>query len=101
MSARSFDINTLNVKQTNITVEKSDANVLRVELHGHLVFSFFNNVIELSSCGYRTSTTKVTINRALSQLGLQDYGVFRKKGEWFLNTPKGTVEFKDGMNVRI
>lgn len=102
MSARSFDI-TKTTKQSNIRVTNNNS-ITTVELHGHPVFSFIrlNQVIQLSSCGYRTVTTKTAINRAFSQLGL-NFSVFQKRGEWFLyNRSTNTqVEFNDGMIVNL
>jgi hypothetical protein len=108
MSARSFDINKT-TKQSNIRVTNNNS-VTTVELHGHPVFSFIrlNQVIQLSSCGYRTVTTKTAINRAFSQLGLS-YTVFQKRGLWFLNKrtehenfyTNEEIEFVDGMSINL
>lgn len=101
MSASSFDIQVLNKKQSNIVVTKSSLNALDVKLHGHLVFSFWNNEIKLNSCGYKTPTTKTAINRALSQLHLS-YTVVQKKSEWFLSTPDSQlIPFTDGMSINL
>lgn len=53
----------------------------------------------LNSGGWRTVTTKTRMNQAANQFGL-GYGVYQRKGEWFVDTPDGqTLEFKDGMMI--
>lgn len=96
MSARSFDIN-LTRKQGNIQVFKELASLV-VRLHGHAVVIVEQDRITLSSCGWKTNTTKTAINNALKQLGLQ-YGIFQKKGIWYLSHPARIVEFNDGMTI--
>ena len=92
MSARSFDINVTR-KQSNIQVTKTEQGI-NVFLHGHKVVNCCFNVITLDSCGWRTPTTKVAINNALSQLGRSER-VSQVKGQWFINGQ----EFKDGMKL--
>jgi hypothetical protein len=100
MSARSFVLNKR--RQGNITVNIEN-DVTYVRLHGHLVASKneFNEVY-LSSCGYRTNTTKTAINRFLG-LTAMPYFVSQKKGVWYLhNLKSGTSElFQDGMTLNL
>ncbi len=54
------------------------------------------NTITLDSGGYETVTTKRKMNQAARQFAL-GYGVYQKRGKWFVITPKGeTVPFHDG-----
>lgn len=103
MSARSFDITKINRKQSNITVTINECGTLQVRLHGHLVFSKTGDgIITLSSCGYRTVTTKTAINRAFDQLGLSHRGVVQRKGVWWLtNRDQLSVPFEDGIELVI
>ena len=100
MSARSYDLNSTK-KQSNIRVIGDlDKEVL---LHGHSVVKIYgwNNKVTLDSCGYKTPTTKVTINRALEQI-TSGYAVIQKKGEWFLSTPDSQLTpFTDGMSINL
>ena len=102
MSARSFDITKLNKKQSNIVVVSVD-NGFSVRLHGHEVFFKNNGIVILSSCGYRTNTTKTAINRAFDQIGKPQYGVFQRAGQWFLKCGNSGVvlPFVDNMQVHF
>lgn len=93
MSARSFDIDKLNTKQSNIRVVMSGASKV-VMLHNNAIFAIDNNGFTLSSCSWRTPTTKTAINRAFSQLHM-NYRVYQVKGQWFLNK----IPFTDGMSI--
>lgn len=56
--------------------------------------------VRLNSGGWKTQTTKKRINWALDNWGFQDFGVFQKDYEWFVDTPSGTVPFENGMVLR-
>lgn len=45
-----------------------------------------------------TVTTKRKMNQAANQFGL-GYGVFQRKGDWFVTTRGGEFPFKDGMRI--
>lgn len=99
MSARSFTLD--KKKQGNILVEVK-GNVTDIRLHGHLV-AYKNAVgtIVLSSCGYKTNTTKTAINRFLELMNRSER-VVQIKGEWYLNQgTKNKVSFIDGMKVPV
>jgi hypothetical protein len=93
MSARSFELNKR--RQGNITVEQ-DESCVGVELHGTVValYDKQEGTIVLRSGGWRTTTTKTAINRALTLLGFQAQ-VSQKKGVWYI---AGTV-FQEGMTI--
>lgn len=93
MSARSFDINKLNRKQSNIKVIKEDDKLI-VLLHDNKVFELTNEGFSISSCGWKTPTTKTAINRALDQLRM-NYRISAVKGNWFLNN----LPFEDDMKI--
>lgn len=95
MSARSFDLNKVNKKQSNIQVLMvGDAKI--VLLHGHAIVKIEQDKVILSSCGWLTNTTKTAINNALKQLGLSEFQVSQKKGLWFIDGEP----FYDGYEVK-
>ena len=101
MSARTLDINKI-TKQGNIQVKK-DGSIIDVLLHGNRVLSYmplFNQIV-VSSCGWKTSTTKTTINNAFKQLN-SNYSLFQNKGIWYVSF-KGErmCEFNDGMILNL
>ena len=50
----------------------------------------------LSSGGWRTVTTKRKMNQASNQFGI-GYGVYQRKGEWFVSWKGQELPFHDGM----
>ena len=100
MSARSFDLNKVNKKQSNIVVRLEEGlypdSVKTVYLHGHAIVRIHNDYVVLDSCGWLTNTTKTAINNALNQLGLSQFKVSQVKGQWFINGDK----FRDGYEVK-
>ena len=96
MSARSFDINKYNTKQSNIRV-LNDCGFISVLLHGHCVVTIEDNhQVTLHSCGYKTVTTKTAINRALTQLN-SPVKLSQKKGIWYI----GDQVFFDGYKIDL
>ena len=94
MSARSFDINKTK-KQSNIKVMRGDG-IITVLLHGHPVVVINGTEVKISSCGYKTVTTKTAINRALEQLGIT-LRVRQAKGIWYF----GQLVFEDDMLITL
>ncbi len=95
MSARSFDLNKVNKKQSNIRVIEEDGAKI-VLLHGHAIVKIEDDKIILSSCGWSTMTTKTAINQALKQLkDVQGYSVNQVKGDWYVNG----MPFEDGFTI--
>lgn len=62
--------------------------------HGSKIITYHpDNSFTLSSCGFRTKTTKHRLN---------EFGpvkVFQKNNDWFIKTPTGSVIFFDGIRV--
>lgn len=56
------------------------------------------DTVTLDSGGWQTVTTKRKMNQAANQFGL-GYGVFQRKGEWFVTTRDGEFPFQDGMRI--
>ena len=98
MSARWFNLNG-NKRQGNITILNRD-NTRGVVFHSTVVVSIQHNQIVLNSGGYRTSTTKTAINRALTQLDNPNR-VVQIKGEWFLTDGVNKVQFFDNISIYL
>jgi len=49
----------------------------------------------LNSGGWKTRHTKNCLNDVLPY----GFSVYQKNFEWFLNTPEGTIPFKDNMEI--
>lgn len=77
----------------------SCSNVSDVYLHGHLIARVGETWIELSSCGYRTTTTKSRLNAILSAFGMDGERVFQKDFQWFVNYNGSPIPFFDGMRL--
>ena len=48
--------------------------------------------IVLNTGSWKTATTKTRMNQASNQFGL-DYGVYQKKGDWFVDYKGKTIPF--------
>jgi len=100
MSARS-----LNIKgppcQGNITVcnyknLQGRVGLTHILLHGNKIcdIDYEEKEVMLSSCGWRTNTTKTAINNVLGQLGLRNR-IYQKDHVWYI-----TMGY-DGINNEI
>jgi len=76
-----------------VTVEYGGATVHFY--HQSAVVVRDGRTLRLDSHGYRTSTTKKRINRHLPA----GYSVVQRDYDWYLETPDGREEFRDGMTV--
>lgn len=72
-----------------------------VKYHWTEVVKFNDKEIILDSNGWRTATTRSRMNQASNQFDL-NFGVFQKKGEWFVRFYDGreTVPFQDEMVIK-
>ena len=66
--------------------------------HNTKVVKWDKDKITLDSGGWRTKTTKNRMNQASNQFGL-GFQVYQSKGEWFVSTKDGEMEFEDGMEI--
>ena len=53
----------------------------------------------VNSGGWRTPTTKSRLHVIIQNLKGFGYGLRQRKGEWYLITPEGEVNFRDGMRL--
>jgi hypothetical protein len=93
-------------RATSITYHP-DGTLKAVTYHRtEVVYRYQSGEVILNSGGWRTVTTKLRMNQAARQFGLP-YGVFQKKGEWYVGRhdknggyTKGEDEkFRDGMVI--
>lgn len=85
------------------TVGKGAYTDVTVDIDG-VIITFYHQspiVIErvdettISSCGYKTKTTKKRINDTIPP----EYTVRQEDSDWYLDTPDGRREFRDGMGI--
>ena len=87
-------MNQLSTYRTTV-VEKGDE--LAVTYVSTAIVKRNGNQITLDSGGWETVTTKRKMNQAAQQFRL-GYGVYQKRGKWYVTTPAGaTVPFYDGI----
>ena len=90
------------LKSSNTQVRWSDdQSFVEVLLHGHIIASinYATSVMVLSSCGWKTTTTKSRLNAILSDL-VPGARIFAKSYEWFITGDDGkTAEFSKVENV--
>lgn len=72
-----------------------------VYLHGHKIatVNLYDQVIKVSSCGYRTATTKSRLNAILREF--TDYSIQQRKHEWYLVSKYSDTTFEDDTLVVI
>lgn len=78
-------------------------NVVRVDgetigqLYNTVIFKTRGDSIILDSGGWYTAHTKKCMNRLLPD----GYHVYQENFVWYITTPQGVMEFKDGMRLNI
>lgn len=69
-----------------------DNNRTQIWYHSTCVVEFDEHQIKLCTGGWKTATTKLRMNQTSNQFGL-DYGVYQKKGDWFVDYKGQTIPF--------
>jgi hypothetical protein len=75
--------------------------VIQLELHRHNIATYYTleNKIQISSCGWYTTTTKERLNGVLARLNMH---IKQTKGVWRVYDSRGdSVPFKDGMTIKL
>jgi hypothetical protein len=79
------------------------ATTVRFGNHRHMVRYHETDVVitdgtrtVLDSGEFRTPTTKRRINQSFTQFNLP-FHLFQHAGEWYVDTPRGPVDFSDSM----
>ena len=84
---------------TTVTVD-SEGNT-DVRLHNNLIATISNNGdVKLSSCGWKTTTTKSRLN-AILDVFFHNLGVWQKDFTWYIGSPHEDKqdEFFDGYQI--
>ena len=68
-----------------------------VVLYDTCIIDTCNDEIRLNTGGWKSNHTKNCMNDFMPQ----GYRVFQKNFEWFVETPKGTLEFTDNMVISL
>ena len=77
----------------------NDNNQLLVAYHSTIVVKVVNHrYVVLKSGGWLTPTTKRRMNQASNEYRL-NFRVFQKGWVWFVETPKSTIEYYEGMII--
>jgi len=79
----------------DVSVEMPDSRIIHF-YHQSPVVVEQSGSYRISSCGYQTSTTKERINRYIPY----PYKVIQRDFNWYLETPEGRKDFKDGMIIQ-
>lgn len=98
---------TSNVVGSHKTAVYTDSDgSLCVKYHNTVVWKRApNGVVTLNNGGYQTVTTKRRMNEAFRQYVANPWGVFQKKGEWYISRYLGDgvrtepLPYSNGMQV--
>lgn len=83
--------NTLKVFKTTACKE-----LVSIRLHDTDIVTFLpGNKIRLNNGGWKTPTTKKRIQEWLPE----GYNLYQKNWEWLIDTPTGTIKYKNGMEI--
>jgi len=99
-------VNGYRFNQGNTTVSGSGCGATGIRdwylmLHNNLIAKkeVQTNTLTISDCGWQTVTTKERLNGVLSRLTF-GWGLFQKKGEWFLTNGEETVQWTGSATFR-
>ena len=83
----------------NTMVQVDGEGNTSIYLHGNLIALIDKDYVHLSSCGWRTPTTKGCLNRVLEAVGVSK-SIYQKAGAWYVGgryTVDEPIEFYDDM----
>ena len=81
--------------QLNNTIVEIEDNKITVKLYNNLIAIITSDTLIVSSCKYKTKTTKSRLNAILHHFSLD--GIYQKDYVWYINKDK----FEDGMTFKI
>lgn len=88
----------LNVIEKTLTnLNMNGVYTKQAQLYDTLIYDQCENEIRLNSGGFKTKHTKNCINDLLSF----GYDLFQKDYIWYVRTPDETLEFFDGMIIKV
>jgi hypothetical protein len=81
----------------NTIVHKLDDQTVAIMYHRTNILKINQeNVVTINTGGWETTTTKDRLNQFL---GCRGFGIFQKKGVWYITGNDHTVEYEDGMRI--
>ena len=81
----------------NTIVHRIDDSTVAVKYHRTNILKISeDNTVTISTGGWETSTTKDRLNQFL---GCRGFGIFQKKGVWYIQGNDETVPYEDGMRI--
>jgi len=81
----------------NTIVHRLDDDTVAIKYHSTNILKInSNNVVTISTGGWETITTKDRLNQFLSCRG---FGIFQKKGTWYIRGNDKTFEYEDGIKI--
>ena len=97
-------VNGYRFNKGNTTVSGCGADQIHtwfLNLHNNVIAKkeVQTNTLTISDCGWQTVTTKERLNGVLDRLTF-GWGLFQKKGEWFLTDGDVTVQWKGSATFR-
>lgn len=85
-------------KRKGLSVRTNEfTNEVVFRLYDTDILELDHGVIRLNTNGWKTNHTKNCMNDNLPQ----GYKVFQKNYTWYVDTPNGTVEFIDNMELKV
>ena len=88
------------ITRNNTTVTRNRDGATVCTLHSTQIVKAHDNYVVLDSGGWQTVTTKRRMNECFREWDLP-LSVFQKDFDWFVDTPHGRLEFRDGMQIAI
>jgi hypothetical protein len=89
------------------TTIHTDGDTVNVVHHSTKIIEhdLVKKTIKLNNGGWFSKTTKDRMNAYFNESNLSDFGIFQKKGNWFVLTPKNdhknALPFKNGMIISL
>lgn len=78
----------------DVTVEMPDGRLVHFYHQSPIAVTFPDDSVRVSSCGWKTSTTKERLNRYVPR----GYHIVQRDFDWYVKTPDGDrIDFRDGM----
>jgi hypothetical protein len=94
---KSLKINTTKPlkNRKGLTAFITDNNTLAFQLYNTVILTMNDKYISLNTAGWKTNHSKKCMNDNLPT----GYRVFQKNFDWFVETPKGIINFSDEMVI--
>ena len=104
---RQITIDSVSAFRNGLSFSRQNMKVvgMNLYLHNNRIAWIENGKLYLSSCGWRTVTTKERLNGVLDVFGLS-YGIYQRNFEWYINihpeySKETELPFVDGMQIDL